>query len=265
MLQPQTAFTGRKTTMYTRTILFLCLVLCLSTQAIPIRWFGRQPSKTRDPGQPCCLPTHESRASLLFGSVTDGTSKAFTSTASMAFDNDNFKAAAHEISTAEDPTANVSIIIDYMAGLIYIAQPKTQDCHTEFVPPGMEGTCIPDDIGQYLGKGTLGLAASSMPVDMWKIDGRMTGLDVQFQAMVTPDKCAPVQISMWGSGDDQFLTSITFFNLKPGIKDPNVFNVPSYCNSTPRRPRNHIKLSPLMLALKYQLKIMSYPRLVNRL
>ena len=208
----------------------------------------------RDPGQPCCFPNCEGQASMLYSSLQGGSLLAGSSGAKVAFDNDNFKAAAHGVGTDQDPTANVSMIVDYTAGVVYIVQPKSQQCSTVQLPYGMMGTCVPDDADYtYLGRGTLGYGSKTLPFDGFFVDGNQAGVDVKFQAVVTPDKCAPVQVIMWGGAGTM---GLSFFNTTAGVKDPSVFKVPSYCNGGPKAAAAAPTLSPVLEALKQVFMVM---------
>lgn len=215
-------------------------------------------SKVTDPTG-CCIPSSHGNVSMLYGTMVGGSPSAFSSMAAVAFDQENFKAAAHQINpNPDDLSTTVSIIVDYTESLMYIAQPKTQQCSTEQLPVGMMGTCIPEEDNIYLGRGNLGFGSLSLPVDMWSIDGNQAGLDVQFQAWTTPGQCGFVQLNMWGdTGDAQIISSLAFYNMTAGAGDSSVFNVPTYCNGRSRaEAQDTVKLSPLMHTLKYKFMLM---------
>merc|ERR1712150_105678 len=92
--------------------------------------------------------------------------------------------------------------------------------------------CIPDDAEEnsfYMGLGDNTVSAKSYHIQYSDYEMYMT---------VTSDTCVPVQQIMFGQRDGlkTFATG-SFANVKAGVADTSVFDVPAGCDQGPLLPR----------------------------
>ena len=206
-----------------------CLVVLLVLLGVPLGRGG-----VRTPGYPCCVPVSHGYFTAYLGAAAASTGiipLGDQVSGSVAFDNSHGKAALFYVNTNSDPSANMSVIVDYHTFTIYIIQPKASvQCSTTAVPFGYPGTCIPDD-AVYLGPKTVGYSSHTALVDHYQIDGRQGGMEIQFQTTVTPDLCGLVTVAMWGEVTTgmEAIASLHFYNMTSGVPNPGVFDVPSFC------------------------------------
>ena len=221
---------------------------------------GNDPSlgDTQDP-TPCCVPVMEGQATATIQVYPQGgTPQTFTTYSTVAFDNDHLKAAVLDtlIPAASPfmPPKNVSLVIDYAAGWIYVWEksPSPKICQRFQLPFGFSATCIPGD-AIPVGRKILGWtpSGSGLEVDAFQIDGTMAGLAMQFVIAVTPDDCGPYNFRFWGTAHTtQLAASITFFNSTPGIQNNSVFNIPTSCKQSEHGSLDLHEMEPLATLFK---------------
>ena len=107
---------------------------------------------------------------------------------------------------------------------MYVAIPQLKKCMKVPAPrvPQREG-CVPKDV--FFTRQRLGGSGSSLDVKVFRIPNEMN----TFTA--TADTCMPVAATAYVDQlEVKAVMSLTFYDMKEGIADNSVFDVPDYCN-----------------------------------
>lgn len=125
---------------------------------------------------------------------------------------------------------NLTIIIN--GPDMYVANTDKQRCQHVTLRQPMQNLCIGQD-ATNTGSVTLGYGNESLVVDSWR--GKIQQypiLDLGYHVTVTPSMCIPVRETGGGTLGKVYMNfDATFVDFKTSIKDPSVFNVPSYCRN----------------------------------
>lgn len=120
-----------------------------------------------------------------------------------------------------DFDSGIKTVIDHNMGIQYVVDGNT--CRLRPAPQIMNQMCLPDD-AQLDGKYHL---RSDEAVAMWKVIGPQ---NATLRATVSLERCLPVSEETFSLAPDYALvTSSRYVNIRVGIRDRGVFDVPTQC------------------------------------
>lgn len=133
-------------------------------------------------------------------------------------------------SEAFDDVTNKTIYTDVYANktATYVTNPDQKVCHKVDVPL-IINKCIPD-FARHGGTRKYGDSKASVLTDDWVVSLWEPNVGGMARVSVTQDECFPItQLITGRSPEIVTMQYDEFFNLKEGIKDPSVFDLPAYC------------------------------------
>lgn len=141
----------------------------------------------------------------------------------------NQRAAIASQVFSREGNQNTTVLVDASKHAMYVIHPDSQHCQKLPFPGNLTGEWIPPN-AKYLGSATFGLGDNSLNYDAFGVLTHQRDMFIGTLGVVTSDNCVPVSETGKGrSGGTFFRYNAGFFNLSSGIKDPKVFDVPSYC------------------------------------
>ncbi|KAL4240418.1 hypothetical protein ACF0H5_001210 [Mactra antiquata] len=176
----------------------------------------------------CCQPdVWEGGLGLIMG--TRGTNDAgsyLEGTMSIHVDAVNRITATNQSLTVNDRTTVMQrLVSDYKNNLLYT---MTETSCSKQTLGEWRSNCIPDNATESMGY--FGLGGESIQVKNYYINY----VDYQVFASVTADTCVPVSYDIVGRfGDNEVVQNMVFGDIKPGIADRSVFQVPAQCDDPP--------------------------------
>ncbi|XP_013402963.1 ependymin-related protein 2 [Lingula anatina] len=121
-------------------------------------------------------------------------------------------------------TVRKTVTKDYKKGMQWEIDENNKTCTTRKLNSSMPPPCIPAN-AQF--QGTY-LLSQTLEVDRWYVDAPAASQATVYE--VESKTCWPVSETRRSTVPDKFrLTSLTFENVTAGIKNPGIFNLPSYC------------------------------------
>ncbi|KAK7096296.1 ependymin-related protein 1-like [Littorina saxatilis] len=118
------------------------------------------------------------------------------------------------------------------SGKLYVVDLKTDKCYTKKLDRPFRKACIPDS-AKDTGSFSLGAGDASLKTRGYNLELRSQKYQLDFKLSVTEEGCIPVSELVTGVARGvPFMETVGFVNIKPGIKDPAVFDVPEECEET---------------------------------
>lgn len=178
-------------------------------------------------GQSCCTAKqYEIKAG---GKYLDehGLTSFYMSRLSIDFD----KRQMASFDEAIEKYGNLSFIVDYKTMKMYtFSRKEPRFCTKTDAQQIVDGPCMPKD-ARFINRETLGYGNASLSVDNYGIFRRKEGESTTAYIGVTTQGCVPVSFTSTTRGRQGLVDySLLYTDYNPGIKDPSVFDLPSYCH-----------------------------------
>ncbi|XP_064605785.1 ependymin-related protein 1-like [Liolophura sinensis] len=176
----------------------------------------------------CCVPDQwEGVLGLTEGLVQNGQPAFVQGYVALSYDYTNKRVAEYVNLTTQGVPTLQKIIIDYNKNVMYTIKEEAKYCRAVQPAPPLS-RCVPDT-ARETSRFHLGAGNNSLKVIAYEID--VPDMQITAVTSMTAQDCLPVGELMYGAANNvPFLASMGYVNIVPGIKDPSVFNVPSYCD-----------------------------------
>jgi len=120
--------------------------------------------------------------------------------------------------------------VDCGRGRMYVVDLETKKCYRKKLWRPFRKACIPDKAKEtgdfYMGAGNATLAVRGYFVEFKK-----RGVRLNMEVTVTQDGCIPVgELTQGVAKGVPMMETVGFADIKPGVKDPTVFDIPKECD-----------------------------------
>ncbi|XP_064595285.1 uncharacterized protein LOC135461927 [Liolophura sinensis] len=175
----------------------------------------------------CCTPDQwEGYLGEIAGSVVSGTTHLITGNISISYDYTNTKMATSSYLVIDGKNQDVTVIMDYQKKMMYTII-GTQ-CTTSQLTGDMMKLCVPDN-AMPSGKFTYGAGSTTLDAMAYLVPA---GPDSTVYVTTTVgNPCVPIGEVLYGTPNKiPTVQTMGYYNISPGIKDPQIFNPPSSCS-----------------------------------
>ncbi|XP_067653881.1 ependymin-related protein 1-like [Haliotis asinina] len=178
----------------------------------------------------CCLPKQwEGFQGGIGGVQTAQGGQAVQTVAKISFDAIGLRVYAYSNSTTAAGMSSTKLIQDYKTNTMYVIDVLKRTCQKTKTNLPFNDGCVPDQAKQVFDM-TLGAGSETLQTRIYSMRLQQPSTLLDINLSVTEKQCVPVGENWVGSVNKvKLVMSMGYFGITPGIKDPSVFNPPSFC------------------------------------
>lgn len=183
--------------------------------------------------QRCCSPEKmEMRGSYSMGSGPKKPTLTEATITTLAYDYTTQKVAVREMVYINNGSPiNMTAIMDFSQGMNYFISSGV--CQKVKQNEPMKPRCVPEEAA-YNGRMHVGSREAGVDLDSWTLTFDLEQVSGQTSSMYEPVSCYPVTdyVKSYDKNTGEGGTSsLMYFDVKPSISDPSIFEVPSICDN----------------------------------
>nr|KAG5707265.1 hypothetical protein BaRGS_000039 [Batillaria attramentaria] len=149
------------------------------------------------------------------------------------YDFTNQRTAAFANYTGEAGERKYRIVRRYDGeeGQLYVVDLLNDKCYKKKLDEPFRAACVPDK-AKSVGSFYYGAGDAKLEAVGYSLGINTKKYKMEFEIAVTREGCVPIGESVFGVARGvPFMENVGFVDIKPGISDPSVFDVPSQCES----------------------------------